>query len=111
MGDLTDLSQVEKFEMSNEDYEKRDDTLLAFKRRNMLGRFDPNKTAAADERLAAQHVPADLRVGARCEVALSAELSRRGTVRFVGPTRFGPQDGSLWVGVEYDEPVGKHDGM
>lgn len=55
-------------------------------------------------------VPTDLVAGARCEVALSDELSRRGTVRFVGPTEFGAKDDSVWVGVEWDEPVGKGNG-
>ena len=56
-------------------------------------------------------IPPDLISGARCEVALSEELSRRGTVRFVGPTEFGAKDDSIWVGVEWDEPVGKGDGL
>jgi tubulin-folding cofactor B len=55
-------------------------------------------------------IPKNLVVGARCEVALSPELSRRGTVRFVGPTEFGAKDSSVWVGVEWDEPVGKGNG-
>lgn len=31
-------------------------------------------------------------------------------MRFVGATEFG-KDESIWVGVEWDEPVGKSDGM
>ena len=52
----------------------------------------------------------DIPVGARCEVD-SAEpgLRKRGTVRFVGPTAFGAGTG-IWVGIEYDEPLGRNDG-
>lgn len=83
------------------------DTVLAYKKRNQLGRFAPSASPAPH---AAPPIPSDLVPGARCQVSLSDELKRRGTVRFVGPTEFGPQDGSVWVGVEWDEPVGKNDG-
>jgi len=85
------------------------DTVRSFKLRNQLGRFAPSASEALPQYSEAA-IPNDLQPGARCEVALSDELSRRGTVRFVGPTEFGQADGSVWVGVEWDEPVGKNDG-
>jgi hypothetical protein len=47
-----------------------------------------------------------LQVGDRCEVEPGA---KRGTVRFVG--RAEALGRGFWVGVQYDEPLGKHDGM
>ena len=47
---------------------------------------------------------AGLEVGARCEV----EGGRRGQVKFVGKCEGLPL--GYWVGVQYDEPVGKNDG-
>ena len=45
-------------------------------------------------------------VGDRCEVELGG---KRGVVMFVGKAEtLGP---GFWIGVQYDEPVGKHDGM
>ncbi|GAA6002365.1 hypothetical protein JCM10207_001083 [Rhodosporidiobolus poonsookiae] len=109
-GQFADDSQVDKFELTQEEYEARRDTLLAYKQRNRLGRFaSPSPSPSTTSAPAA--LPDDLAPGARCEVALSPELQRRGTVRFVGPTAFGAADESVWVGVEWDEPVGKGDGM
>lgn len=93
---------VEKYEMSDEAYAARRDSVRAFKQAHQLGRFAPD----AAER-AAEPVRADLVVGARCEVARDASFARRGTVAYVGSTQFAP---GTWVGVVYDEPVGKNDG-
>jgi len=45
-------------------------------------------------------------VGDRCEVEPGA---KRGTIKFVG--RAEALGRGFWVGVQYDEPLGKHDGM
>ena len=45
-------------------------------------------------------------VGDRCEVEPGA---KRGTVKFVG--RAEALGRGFWVGLQYDEPLGKHDGM
>jgi len=110
LGQYNDVSQVEKFELPDTEYAKRNDTLLAYKQRNKLGRFGDSPstvTSPPDEPL-----PAGLKTGARCQVIpLSGDLSGdlpRGTVQFVGEVSFGK--GGTWVGVEYDEPIGKNDG-
>ncbi|CAL1714440.1 unnamed protein product [Somion occarium] len=104
-GQLTDLSQVEKFELSEDDYAQRRDTVLAYKQRNKIGRF-AEKEAEIEKPLPKIDIP----IGARCEVETSeTDLHKRGTVRFVGPTKFGNGEG-IWVGIEYDEPMGKNDG-
>lgn len=131
--EFSDLSQVDKVVMSDAEYAKRNgawrtcvqlsmvalaktgaleriDTVLAYKQRNKLGRFDESKSIDGSSASSSQQVPPELQAGARCEVSLGGEHKRRGTVRHVGPTQFGAQDGSVWVGVEFDEPVGKGDG-
>lgn len=48
-----------------------------------------------------------MQVGSRCKVSVSNAPTRLGTVMYTGPVE-GLQ--GYWVGVKYDEPVGKHDG-
>lgn len=103
-GQLSDVSQVEKFELSEGEYAQRHDTVLAYKQQHKIGRFAEKK----DEEEEDEAVPADVKVGARCEVETHVDgLHKRGTVRFVGPTKFAK---GTWVGIEYDEPMGKNDG-
>ena len=125
-GQLTDVTQVEKFELTEGEYAKRQgksstyaphaelvidlqfaiDTVLAYKQRNKVGRFAEKDVTQVErsERLE----PVNIHVGSRCEVeSLEAGFNKRGTVRFVGDTQFST---GIWVGVEYDEPFGKNDG-
>ena len=106
--DYYDVNSVEKFEISKEEYEKREDSVQAFKKRNNLGRFNPE----VQEKLAAiaaenKERAASINIGDRCETRVPNNAVRRGEVVFVGETDF--KDG-MWIGVRYDEPVGKHDG-
>ncbi|KAL6297829.1 CAP Gly-rich domain-containing protein [Sparassis latifolia] len=103
-GQLSDVSQVEKFELSEGEYAKRQDTVLSYKQRHKIGRFADKDQ---EETVSVPHL--DLPVGARCEVETSEEgFHKRGTVRFVGATKFAKT--GLWIGIEYDEPIGKNDG-
>jgi len=105
-GQLTDTSQVEKFELTDEAYKQRQDTVLAYKQRHKIGRFADNQGESSTKPLPQVNIT----VGSRCEVESTEEdFHKRGTVRFVGQTKFGNSEG-VWVGVEYDEPIGKNDG-
>ncbi|THU85488.1 hypothetical protein K435DRAFT_764160 [Dendrothele bispora CBS 962.96] len=102
-GQLTDVSQVDKFEISDAEYAKRQDSVLVYKQRHKVGRFAPKTDTPSPT------VSVDIPIGSRCEVeSTEPGLSKRGTVRFVGQTKFAPS--GVWVGVEYDEPFGKNDG-
>ena len=100
-----DLSGVSKYEMSAEEYEKRGESVLAFKARNKLGRFSDSAAAAA---ASAENEKIDhIKVGDRCEVTVKGVNPRRGQVKFVGRL---PEKPGFFVGVHYDEPCGKNDG-
>lgn len=87
------------------------DTVLAHLKAHKLGRFaDTPTTLAHPPPQRSADLPADLQVGARCQVDSGGNdnMERRGIVRFVGEAQIGK--GGIWVGVELDEPVGKGDG-
>ncbi|KAI4319630.1 hypothetical protein MLD38_033209 [Melastoma candidum] len=103
-GWLEDTSLVKKYAISEEAYDKLDGTFRKFKESMALqnpSAFEPKITDNYMEELCSK-----IKVGDRCEVEPGA---KRGVVKFVG------QGASLspgfWVGVQYDEPLGKHDGV
>lgn len=107
--DAAAADAVEKFEMSDADYAARTDTVRAFKQAHGLGRFgaaSASASASTSSTSPAPRLDPSLQVGHRCMVQTS-ERERRGTIAFIGPTAFAP---GVWVGVAYDEPVGKNDG-
>ena len=122
-GWLEDTSKVQKYVMADEDYEKRENTYRKYKQTMLAA--DPTWTieremaqragkplppsASAEKVTDPEHLAAEAAtktVGDRCQVTLGG---RRGTVRFVGKMEQLPP--GYWIGIEYDEPAGKHDGF
>lgn len=111
--DLTDLSSVEKYTMPEETYSAlpASASVLAYKRDNKLGRFDPKAPEIERQKIEAYWTDAKTRgieKGKRCQ--LGTDSSRRGTVEFLGEVREIPGLGGPWVGISLDEPMGKNDG-
>ncbi|XP_070686041.1 tubulin-folding cofactor B [Pempheris klunzingeri] len=112
MGEFTDVSKVEKFELSDTAYDKRTDTARSFMKKHRVGHFNEEEMAKKKAELAAreeeQKAAAEaISVGNRCKVQVPGQPTKLGTVMYVGTTDFKP---GCWVGVKYDEPLGKHDG-
>lgn len=106
-----DVSQVEKFEISEEAWLKREDNVRAFKQRMLAEQAKareaagmPPLTPSVDENSYKDAAEA-MSVGDRCQCQPGDRL---GTVRYVG--RIAALKPGYWVGVEFDEPVGKSDG-
>eukprot|EP00899_Mesostigma_viride_P007753 jgi/Mesvir1/1697/Mv21157-RA.1 len=104
-GWLEDTSLVEKYVMSDEDYNKREVTYRKYlqKMRESDPKYDKNEAAKDPEYLA--DAAAAIQVGQRCEVTPGGN---RGEVMFVG--KCDKLGHGYWVGIKFDEPVGKNDG-
>jgi tubulin-folding cofactor B len=111
-GGLDDVSQVEKYRMADEDYDKRENTLRAYKKKMMAA--DPTFRLLPQNRAIAEKVEAykkpevieGIKVGDRCSIIAG---DRRGTVAYIGevPALLG----GYWVGIVLDEPTGKGTGV
>ncbi|KAM0359307.1 hypothetical protein HYE67_008245 [Fusarium culmorum] len=108
---LNDTAGVDKYVMPEEEYEKKSDSVLAWKKAQKLGRFDPDapsheqaKLSALDREVATRGIA----VGRRCRVG--GEDTRRGVIQYVGEVKEIPGGLGSWVAVKLDEPVGKNDG-
>ncbi|CAL1683991.1 unnamed protein product [Lasius platythorax] len=107
-----DLNNVKKFEISEEEYAKKPDTVKAFLEKNKLGKYNEEEMKKKieerkQEEEAEEHLASLCKVGDRCEISVPNQPRRRATVLYVGKTEF--KEG-WWIGVKYDEPLGKNDG-
>ncbi|KYK55700.1 tubulin specific chaperone cofactor B [Drechmeria coniospora] len=106
-----DTSAVDKYVMPEDEYERKTDSVLAWKKQQKLGRFDPDAPHHERAKLDAMRQEVCRRgidVGKRCRVG--GEDARRGVVEYVGDVDEIPSGKGTWVGIRLDEPVGKNDG-
>jgi tubulin-folding cofactor B len=108
----TDVSQVKKFEISEEEYNKRNDSVRHFLQKNKLGQYSEESQRHFEKENDPEgyfEEAQQIKVGDRCEVNAESKtgMPKRGTVKYVGKTEFKP---GYWIGIAYDEPQGKHNG-
>ncbi|CCC68794.1 hypothetical protein NCAS_0B07100 [Naumovozyma castellii] len=98
------------FQLSEEVYARKSDTVLRWKQENKFGKFDPDylKKMEQDQKLQNEKVKS-LTVDARCSVKVPGQPERRGWLRFIGKIPEINKD-DTWCGVEFDEPMGKNNG-
>lgn len=131
-GGLDDVSKVKKYEMSDEDYKKRENTYLSYKNKqkaadpNWKSIFERNREKARAARPEETETLAEVQT--RCPLASRCQVSpgaRRGIIAYVGhiaeltanPVITTNQTDAdevilpVWIGVQLDEPIGKHDGQ
>ncbi|XP_060526801.1 tubulin-folding cofactor B [Cylas formicarius] len=103
-----DSGNVPKFELTEEEYSKRNDSVKMFLMKNKMGKYneeyaEKKKQMEQEEKKLAESIEA----GLRCKVSVANAPSRLGTVMYSGTVE-GLQ--GYWIGVKYDEPLGKHNG-
>ncbi|KAK8828886.1 hypothetical protein WA538_000889, partial [Blastocystis sp. DL] len=104
-GGLDDETKIEKHVMTDEEYNKRANTVRAYKLQMEAQRIAEGKTADSEYTEETVHA---IEVGNRCEVHPGG---RRGVVAWKGVLEEGdPNKGGYWVGVKLDEPTGRNDG-
>ena len=104
--EFEDTSKVEKYQISEDDYNKRDDTFRKFKEK--MTAKDPNfmkkNKQEVDENFQEEEAKL-IETGARWEVTIG---ERRGEVKFIG--KIPELSNGYWVGVQLDEPTGDSSG-
>ncbi|POV94610.1 hypothetical protein PSHT_16109 [Puccinia striiformis] len=98
-GQYNDVSQVEKFELPIQEYEKRSDSLLAFKIRNKLGRFNDDQNKQSEE----ECIP----IKKNYKRNIHSDLGVKSPLLLSHQMKFN-QKHPYWIGVELDEPVKQH---
>lgn len=125
-GGLDDVSRIAKYRMSDEDYDRRGNTIRAYKKKMLAENphfklsLDPAKRAAAaaagaasggdgtdatgkgPDAYEADECVAGITLGARCSIAPG---DRRGVVAFIGKVAALPA--GYWVGIALDEPLAR----
>lgn len=103
---------VEKFELTENQYENRDDSLRSFLKKNRLGKYneeemievEKNRREAAEREIEKAN---SILIGSRCKVTTSGRPTRLATVMYKGELE-GKK--GTFIGVKYDEPLGTNDG-
>ncbi len=95
LDEFENLASVEKFELSKEEYSKRDNTVQSFLKRNKLGKYNEEEMKRLEEEKAKVEKEEEdtaklIQVGSRCEARVPGNMARRGKVEFVGKVHFKP---------------------
>lgn len=111
LSQLQDESSAQEFKLSEEEYAKRNDSVLRWKETSKLGRFDPRfeleKSRQLEENL---RISSTMKAGDRCRI-INIQGERRGLVKYVGKIMHLDEGENIWVGIEFDEPVGRNNGL
>lgn len=101
-----------KFELTDNQYSSKQDTVRHFLKINKLGKYDAEEMKKLEEKKleeAAEEaiLVENCKVGLRCQVSVKNQPRRIGEIMYNGPL-----DGKKgnFIGVKFDEPLGTNDG-
>ncbi|XP_055587035.1 tubulin-folding cofactor B [Uranotaenia lowii] len=103
---------VQKFELSQDEYDKKQDSVRSYLKRNKLGKYNEEEVAQL-ERERKKQEEEDARkleqaeIGSRCKVTTKGHPTRLGTVMYKGELE---GKTGVFLGVKFDEPLGANDG-
>ncbi|XP_058839404.1 tubulin-folding cofactor B [Topomyia yanbarensis] len=103
---------VAKFELSQEEYDKKQESLRNYLRQNKLGKYNEEEMRKLElERKKQEEEDArkldQATIGARCRVTSKGQPTRLGTVMYKGELE---GKAGMFIGVKFDEPLGANDG-
>lgn len=105
-----DDNNTPEFKLSEAEYMKRAESVLQWKKNSQLGRFDPNYQLMQERAQQENQMKlSTMKIGDRCRI-INIEGERRGVIRYIGKINAIDQGENDWVGIEFDEPVGRNDG-
>lgn len=102
---------VEKFDLTDKQYDQRRNTVRDYLKTNRLGKYNEEEMKVIEDRKKLEQIEQEkkvalINIGDRCLVTAKGPR-RLGTVRYKGSFHLKP---GIFIGVEYDEPLGMHDG-
>lgn len=103
---------VQKFELSQDEYDKKQDSVRNYLRKNKLGKYNEEEMAKLEEERKQQEAEDAAKlekanIGDRCKVTTKGQPTRLGTIMYKGELEGKP---GLFFGVKFDEPLGVNDG-
>lgn len=103
-------SKVEKFELTDKQYTERRNTVRDYLKTNRFGKYNEEEMKALEEQKQREHqehvAKAEaINIGDRCVTTSGAR--RVGTVRYKGTFHL---KAGIFIGIEFDEPLGMNDG-
>ena len=103
--DMSDPN-FQRYEIDEDDYDKRPGTVREFLKKNKLGGYSGEAAPKPSEDEGKEEAE-KLTLDSRCLVTILNQPARKGVIKYIGKTDFKV---GYWIGIRYDEPVGKNDG-